>query len=129
MPAPDLTEVSTADLVAELRDRNEEDSVAEHCADLDLKDECERRELWVQDPAAVLLSEADDDQFAEEMDVRDIPNVDMADVDRLAELIAERQTDDALDLLRKMAPATMHPSTLQRLVADRAAESLKLVLA
>lgn len=76
----------------------------------------------------VTLEGADDDQFMVEMDARGFPFVAEEDLERLMELVAEQRTDEALDLVRQMAPATLHPTTIKRLVADRAAEGLKGLL-
>lgn len=67
------------------------------------------------------LDDFSDDEVREEYVHRfgEPSEIGTADTDRLAELIAEGATDEALDLLRSMAPDILHPSTIKRLVSDR----------
>lgn len=69
----------------------------------------------------VYLEDFDDDDIREEYAKRfgDPAEIHADDTDRLARLIVEGATDEALDLLRRIAPDTIHPSTVKRLVADR----------
>ncbi|WP_139798174.1 hypothetical protein [Fulvimarina manganoxydans] len=67
------------------------------------------------------LDEFEDEVIRDEYEARfgAMAAIEPRNADRLAELIAEGATDEALDLLREIAPDTLYPSTIKRLVADR----------